>query len=543
MFISTIFASEAPTKPDVVTADDIISKQNKCEKEENKHDERNSVAEENPDAFLTSADCNITPAPSPPPPPPPPPPCKGNIFGENASATNALPHGMKPKQKYTPPNAMKHLHWTSINPKDMDKRAIWITMDSEKMADEAVLEGFAKDFGSSSPRKRRKLGLIQMRRGKVLDGKSAQNISIFLRSLRVPVPELVRQVIEADEATLSLEVVQNVLKFVPDEDTMNKLLGFRTELDALTPPEQLMASLAGIPRVVPRLQLLEFKLRFPDLSKEVQENIATVTNALQEIKQRSRLHQLLELILNMGNYMNSGTYKAQSHGFHLSYLPKLADTVTVETRRTFLHCLCETAEQAFPTLNLTSFQDDLPTLQSACRVSQDALTQTLNHISGMIRQCNKELTLAVEKDGQEPNGNFVVAMREFALMAKQQSRQLTDHFQQMTQAYTDVCELFTFQGREYTLDQFLNDLNTFVKQFQSAKEDVMRQRELLKRKEKLKESAERAARERQKRKEAEKAKKDKDHCESKTIEHFIETFKMRCKRSRSKVHPRSQTVS
>lgn len=47
------------------------------------------------------------------------------------------------------------------------------------------------------------------------------------------------------------------------------------------------------------------------------------TAALEEVKQSGKFHKILELILLMGNYMNSGSRNAQSVGFEMSYLTKV----------------------------------------------------------------------------------------------------------------------------------------------------------------------------------------------------------------------------
>ena len=47
------------------------------------------------------------------------------------------------------------------------------------------------------------------------------------------------------------------------------------------------------------------------------------TAALEEVKQSGKFHRILELVLLMGNYMNSGSRNAQSLGFEINYLTKV----------------------------------------------------------------------------------------------------------------------------------------------------------------------------------------------------------------------------
>ncbi len=55
----------------------------------------------------------------------------------------------------------------------------------------------------------------------------------------------------------------------------------------------------------------------------ISQDIVAGTAALEEVKQSGKFARLLELILLMGNYMNSGSRNAQSIGFEIGYLTKV----------------------------------------------------------------------------------------------------------------------------------------------------------------------------------------------------------------------------
>lgn len=48
------------------------------------------------------------------------------------------------------------------------------------------------------------------------------------------------------------------------------------------------------------------------------------TAALEEVRDSKKFAELLELILMMGNFMNTGSRNAQSIGFELSFLTKVS---------------------------------------------------------------------------------------------------------------------------------------------------------------------------------------------------------------------------
>lgn len=55
-------------------------------------------------------------------------------------------------------------------------------------------------------------------------------------------------------------------------------------------------------------------------------DIVAATAACEEVKKSRKLAKILEIILLIGNIMNTGSKNAQAVGFDISYLPKLSNT-------------------------------------------------------------------------------------------------------------------------------------------------------------------------------------------------------------------------
>jgi hypothetical protein len=54
------------------------------------------------------------------------------------------------------------------------------------------------------------------------------------------------------------------------------------------------------------------------------QDIVAGTTACEEVKASRKFAQILELILLVGNYMNSGSKNGQAFGFEISFLPKVS---------------------------------------------------------------------------------------------------------------------------------------------------------------------------------------------------------------------------
>ena len=53
------------------------------------------------------------------------------------------------------------------------------------------------------------------------------------------------------------------------------------------------------------------------------QDIVAAAAACEEVKSSKKFAQILELILLVGNYMNSGSKNGQAFGFEISFLPKV----------------------------------------------------------------------------------------------------------------------------------------------------------------------------------------------------------------------------
>lgn len=73
----------------------------------------------------------------------------------------------------------------------------------------------------------------------------------------------------------------------------------------------------------PRLNGILFKLTFDEHISNIRPDIIGVTLACEELKKSENFKRMLELVLLVGNFMNSGSRNAQSLGFNVSFLCKV----------------------------------------------------------------------------------------------------------------------------------------------------------------------------------------------------------------------------
>lgn len=234
-------------------------------------------------------------------------------------AVASLPHGLKAKKKWTLKNPMKRANWKAIQPQKMSENAFWVKCNEDKLASEDLINELSMKFSSKPMKKDAKDSVDKPGSGnttlkkniveyKVLDGKSAQNLSICLGgSLKHLSHEQIKLcIIRCDMDILSSNILQQLLQYLPPPDQLKSLQELKKSGVQLAPAENFVATLGEVKRLTPRLNSLSFKLQYADMIQDIKPDIVAATAACEEVRTSKKFAKILELILLLGNYMNSG---------------------------------------------------------------------------------------------------------------------------------------------------------------------------------------------------------------------------------------------
>ncbi|XP_009079767.1 PREDICTED: protein diaphanous homolog 2, partial [Acanthisitta chloris] len=449
-------------------------------------------------------------APPPPPPfggPPMPPPLGGVPFAP-FPVIPALPHGMKEKKKYKLEVAMKRINWSKIEPQEIGENSFWVKAEEDKFEDPELFAKLALTFGTQmkakkpveeSDEKKASQPKKKIKELRVLDGKSAQNLSIFLGSFRLPYKEIKNIILEVDEEKLSESLIQNLVKNLPEQKELNALAELKDEYDDLAEPEQFGVVMSSVKMLRSRLNGILFRLMFEEHVSNIKPDIIAVTLACEELKKSESFSKLLELVLLLGNYMNSGSRNAQSLGFKISFLCKIRDTKSSDQKTTLLHFLAEICEENYR--DILKFPDELQHVESASKVSAQTLKSNLDSMNQQIQRLENDIENFPKT--QDENDKFVEKMSSFAESAREQYDKLCNMHNNMTKLYENLGEYFTFDPKAISIEEFFGDLSSFRSLFLDAVKENHKRRELeekTKRAKLAKEKAERERLERQKKK-------------------------------------------
>ncbi|XP_071425813.1 protein diaphanous homolog 2 isoform X2 [Pithys albifrons albifrons] len=447
----------------------------------------------------------------PPPPPfggPPMPPPLGGVPFAPFPMVPALPHGMKEKKKYKLEVSMKRINWSKIEPQEIGENSFWVKAEEDKFEDPELFAKLALTFGTQmkakkpveeSEEKKAAQPKKKIKELRVLDGKSAQNLSIFLGSFRLPYEEIKNIILEVDEEKLSESLIQNLVKNLPEQKELNALAELKDEYNDLAEPEQFGVVMSSVKMLRPRLNGILFRLMFEEHVNNIKPDIMAVTMACEELKKSESFSKLLELVLFLGNYMNSGSRNAQSLGFNISFLCKIRDTKSADQKTTLLHFLAEICEENYR--DILKFPDELQHVESASKVSAQTLKSSLDSMNHQIQRLENDITNFPKT--QDEHDKFVEKMSSFAESAREQYEKLSTMHNNMTKLYENLGEYFTFDPKAISIEEFFGDLSNFRTLFLEALRENNKRRELeekTKRAKLAKEKAERERLERQKKK-------------------------------------------
>ncbi|KAJ0049837.1 hypothetical protein NL108_003610, partial [Boleophthalmus pectinirostris] len=458
--------------------------------------------------------------PPPPPPPPgcgiPPPPPFGGPGGPPpppALPVVKLPYGLEPKKIYKPETVMKRVNWTKIVPQEMAENCFWIKVKEEKFEDPDLFAQLSLSFSSHSKVKKDTTDDTDSRMQqfkkkakelRILDSKTAQNLSIFLGSFRLPYEEIRDIVLEVDEERLSESLIQNLIKNLPEQKELSALAELKGEYDDLVESEQFSIVMSSVKLLRPRLNGILFKLTFEEQVNNIRPDIMSVTFACEEVKKSEGFSKLLELVLLVGNYMNAGSRNAQTFGFNISFLCKLRDTKSISQNTTLLHFLTEKCEENYP--EIMRFPDELEHVESASKVSAEILNSSLATMERHIKRLENDITNFPKTD--DPQDKFVEKMSISLIGAsvdhsREQYEKLSTMHKNMQKLYESIGSYFAFDPHAVTVEDFFGELANFRLLFLEAMKENHKKREMeekIKRAKLAKEKAEREKHERQQKK-------------------------------------------
>ncbi|XP_053321551.1 protein diaphanous homolog 1 [Spea bombifrons] len=442
----------------------------------------------------------------PPPPPPlpggpgiPPPPPGMRSGPPPPPAAPVLPFGLAPKKTYKPEVQLKRPNWSKIAPTALSENSFWIKAKEDRFEKDELFAKITLTFTSQTKAKKdqdsdqKSAVKKKTKELKVLDPKTAKNLAIFLGSFRMPYQEIKNVILEVNEKVLTESVVSNLITQLPESKQLENLAALKDEYDDLPESEQFGVVMSSIPKLLPRLNAIQFKLLFNEQIENIKPKIVSITAACEEVRKSQNFATLLEITLLVGNFMNAGSRNAGAFGFEIGFLCKLKDTKSADQKTTLLHFLAECCEQDYP--DVLKFPDELVHVDQASKVSAETLQKNLDQMKKQISDLQQDIENFPPSNDEKDK--FVEKMSVFVKDAQEQYTKLRMMHANMESLFKELGDYFVFDPQKVTIEEFFLELHNFRNMFVQAVKENQKKRETEEKMKRAKLAKEKAERDRQ----------------------------------------------
>uniref|UniRef100_A0A4W4FS37 Formin-like 2a n=1 Tax=Electrophorus electricus TaxID=8005 RepID=A0A4W4FS37_ELEEL len=407
------------------------------------------------------------PPPAPPPPPPPPPPPLPGQAGKTL-------HIKKPiKTKFR----MPVFNWVALKPNQING-TVFNEIDDERILEDLNVDEFEEMFKTraqgpavdviSSKQKATQKGPNKV---SLLDANRAKNLAITLRKVGKTPEEICKAIQVFDLRTLPVDFVECLMRFVPTEAEVKALRQYEKErkaVESLTDEDRFMMQFSKMERLTQKMTIMAFTGNFCESVLMLTPQLHAVIAASVSIKSSQKLKKILEIILALGNYMNSSK-RGAVYGFKLQSLDLLLDTKSTDRKMTLLHYIANVVKEKYQQVLL--FYNELHYVEKAAAVS-------LENVLLDVKELQRGMDLTKREYSMHGHNTL---LRDFIQHNESKLKKLQDDAKIAQDAFEEVVKFFGESSKTTPPSVFFPVFVRFVKAYRQAEEenDQRKRQELL----------------------------------------------------------------
>uniref|UniRef100_F6SY29 Formin like 3 n=1 Tax=Ornithorhynchus anatinus TaxID=9258 RepID=F6SY29_ORNAN len=413
----------------------------------------------------------LPPPPAPPLPPPPPPlpgKCPPAPPLPGASPSVVLTVGLSAIRIKKPIKTKFRLpvfNWTALKPNQISG-TVFSELDDEKILEDLDLDKFEELFktkaqGPALDLVCSKSKTSQKAASKVtlLEANRAKNLAITLRKVGRSAEDICRAIHTFDLQTLPVDFVECLMRFLPTEAEVKSLRQYERErqpLDELANEDRFMLLFSKVDRLTQRMAGMAFLGNFQDNLQMLTPQLNAIIAASASVKSSQKLKQMLEIILALGNYMNSSK-RGAAYGFKLQSLDLLLDTKSTDRKLTLLHFIALTVKEKYP--ELAGFWHELHFVEKAAAVS-------LENVLLDVKELGRGMELLRRENGLHDNG----VLRAF-LSANEARLDKLQRDARTAEAYNAVVRYFGESPKTTPPSVFFPVFVRFIRSYKDAEQE------------------------------------------------------------------------
>ncbi|KAI9917007.1 hypothetical protein PsorP6_017039 [Peronosclerospora sorghi] len=379
----------------------------------------------------------------------------------------------------------KKLHWEGkkhgtrrdslwgCNAVEEAKEHVQISEESRAMLEKL----FVKDLSESKKRNasaksddaaaaaKKKKALVQL-----IDMKKSQNIAITLARVKLPFPELKRELLAMNASVLSTAQLCSLIDMWPDRKEMEAVTAFDGDVASIGTAEQFLVEVRHVPRFQEKLACLVFKQEFPTRVHELRESVDLVTRGVYQVCSSAELRQLFIYILQIGNLLNFGGDDDQQGvvAFSLGSLVKFSQTKAFVGGITFLQYVVQSIERDVPHLAL--FYKDINLISKCSKVAYASLASEKHALEAGLQKLLNEAEASIpdgtaSEEDKEAMKAYNATLMHFCKDVKTELHALQDLLDKLDAAKAHFLNYFEEEDTEEELDVLLSHIANFTSEY------------------------------------------------------------------------------
>ncbi|XP_075381678.1 formin-like protein 3 isoform X5 [Mycteria americana] len=416
-------------------------------------------------------------APPPPPPPPPLPPPAPPLPGKcppapplpGASPSIALTVGLSAIRIKKPIKTKFRLpvfNWTALKPNQISG-TVFSELDDERVLEDLDLERFEELFKTKAQGPALDLVCAKNKASQkaaskvtLLEANRAKNLAITLRKAGRSAEEICRAIHTFDLATLPVDFVECLMRFLPTEAEVKALRQYERErkpLEELADEDRFMLQFSKVERLPQRMAIMAFLGNFTENLQMLTPQLNAIIAASASVKSSQKLKHMLEIILALGNYMNSSK-RGAVYGFKLQSLDLLLDTKSTDRKMTLLHFIALTVREKYP--ELATFWQELHFVEKAAAVS-------LENVLLDVKELGRGMELLRRECGLHENS----VLRSFLAASEGKLERLQKDARTAEDAYNTVVRYFGESPKTTPPSVFFPVFVRFIRSYKDAEQE------------------------------------------------------------------------
>ncbi|XP_072846933.1 formin-like protein 3 isoform X1 [Pogona vitticeps] len=346
------------------------------------------------------------PPPPPPPLPPPPPPlpdkCPPAPPLPGTSPSVILSMGLSAIRIKKPIKTKFRLpvfNWTALKPNQISG-TVFSELDDEKILEDLDLDKFEELFKTKAQGpaidllcSKNKASHKAANKVTLLEANRAKNLAITLRKAGRTTEEICKAIYTFDLKTLPVDFVECLMRFLPTENEVKLLRQYEKErkpLEDLSDEDRFMLHFSKVERLTQRMAIMAFLGNFNENIQMLMPQLSAIIAASASVKSSQKLKRMLEIILALGNYMNSSK-RGSVYGFKLQSLDLLLDTKSTDRKLTLLHFIAMIVKEKY--LELSNFWQELHFVEKAAAVSLENVLLDVKELGRGMELIRRECSL------------------------------------------------------------------------------------------------------------------------------------------------------